>query len=54
MNAILPLGSVFGTPLAAFVSDRYGRRWAMTVGDLIMIAGAAIQTGSINSRYSAC
>ncbi|KAH8900914.1 general substrate transporter [Thozetella sp. PMI_491] len=48
MNAILPLGAVFGTPGAAWISDRYGRRWAMTVGDIIMIIGAAIQTGSIN------
>ncbi|KAH7039885.1 general substrate transporter [Microdochium trichocladiopsis] len=48
MNAILPLGAVFGIPLAAWVSDNYGRRWAMTVGDAIMIIGAIIQTASIN------
>ncbi|KAH8169687.1 sugar transporter domain-containing protein [Sarocladium implicatum] len=49
MNAILPLGAVFGTPLAAWVSDHYGRRWAMLVGDVIMIISAVIQTLSINT-----
>ncbi|CAG9991017.1 unnamed protein product [Clonostachys byssicola] len=50
MNAILPLGAVFGIPLAAYISDHYGRRWAMTAGDIIMIIGAIIQTSSINSE----
>ncbi|KXJ96351.1 general substrate transporter [Microdochium bolleyi] len=48
MNAILPLGAVFGIPLAAWISDHYGRRWAMSIGDIIMIIGAIIQTASIN------
>ena len=50
MNAILPLGAVFGIPLAAWISDNYGRRWAMTIGDIIMIVGAVIQTASVNSK----
>lgn len=50
LNAILPLGAVFGAFPAAYISDRWGRRWAMTVGDIIMIVGAALQTGSINSK----
>lgn len=50
MNAILPLGAVFGTPLAAWIPDRYGRRMAMLVGDVIMIISSIIQTVSINSK----
>ncbi|PVH98502.1 general substrate transporter [Periconia macrospinosa] len=48
MNAILPLGAVFGTWPAAWISDRYGRRWSMGIGDMIMIIGAIIQTASMN------
>lgn len=50
MNAILPLGAVFGTLPAAWVSDHYGRRMAMLVGDIIMILSSIIQTASINSQ----
>ncbi|KAH7323281.1 general substrate transporter [Stachybotrys elegans] len=48
MNAILPLGAVFATWPAAFLSDRYGRRISMAVGDIIVIIGAVIQTASMN------
>jgi MFS family permease len=50
MNAILPLGAVFGTIPAAWLSDHHGRRWAMAVGDVIVILSAIIQTASINSQ----
>ncbi|CAF3592852.1 unnamed protein product [Fusarium graminearum] len=49
MNAILPLGAVFGTVPAAWISDHYGRRWAMAVGDIIVILSTIIQTASINT-----
>ncbi|KAL2067678.1 hypothetical protein VTL71DRAFT_15774 [Oculimacula yallundae] len=49
MNAILPLGAVFGTIPAAFISDRWGRKWAMCVGDIIMILASAVQTASLNT-----
>ncbi|KXJ88658.1 general substrate transporter [Microdochium bolleyi] len=48
MNAILPLGAVFGTIPAAWISDHYGRRWTMLVGDVIMIISSIIQTFSVN------
>lgn len=53
MTAILPLGAVFGALPAAWVSDNHGRRWAMFVGDVIMILASAIQTASINSAFPA-
>ncbi|KAL5627116.1 hypothetical protein FOBRF1_001459 [Fusarium oxysporum] len=49
LNAILPLGAVFGTNPAAWLSDDYGRRWAMVVGDIIVILSTVIQTASINT-----
>lgn len=52
MNAILPLGAVFGTVPAAWISDHYGRRWAMAVGDIIVILSTVIQTASINSQFN--
>ncbi|KAF4417220.1 hexose transporter [Fusarium acutatum] len=49
MNAILPLGAVFGTIPAAWLSDHHGRRWAMAVGDVIVILSTVIQTARINT-----
>lgn len=51
MNAVLPLGAVFGAVPAAWVSDRYGRRCALVVGDVIMLAATALQTASLNGQY---
>ncbi|KAH6697372.1 general substrate transporter [Plectosphaerella plurivora] len=49
MNAVLPLGAVFGTYPAAWLSDKYGRRWAMCAGDVIMIIASIVQTASMNT-----
>ncbi|KAH6967150.1 hypothetical protein EDB82DRAFT_562962 [Fusarium venenatum] len=49
MNAILPLGAVFGTVPAAWISDHYGRRWAMVAGDIVVILSTILQTASINT-----
>lgn len=46
MSAIMALGSICSTPFAPWVADRFGRRWGITVGSLIMIAGAIIQCES--------
>ncbi|KAI8296385.1 Lactose permease [Colletotrichum sp. SAR11_240] len=46
MSAIMALGSICSTPIAPWVADRFGRRWGITVGSLIMIAGAIIQCES--------
>ncbi|EEU33403.1 uncharacterized protein NECHADRAFT_56714 [Fusarium vanettenii 77-13-4] len=48
MSAIMALGSICSTPLAPWVADRYGRRWGITIGSLIMIAGSVIQAVSVN------
>lgn len=48
MSAIMSLGSICSTPIAPWVADRFGRRWGITVGSLIMILGAILQCESIN------
>jgi hypothetical protein len=48
MSAIMSLGSVCSTPIAPWVADKYGRRWAITVGSCIMILGAILQCESQN------
>lgn len=46
MGAIMSLGSICSTPIAPWVADKYGRRWGITVGSIIMIIGAIIQCKS--------
>ncbi|KAL3466373.1 general substrate transporter [Aspergillus heterothallicus] len=46
MSASCPLGAILSTPFSAIISDRYGRRWSILIGSIIMIAGVAIQTAS--------
>lgn len=48
MSAIMSLGSVCSTPIAPWVADRFGRRWGITVGSIIMIIGAILQCESQN------
>ncbi|KAL4736073.1 major facilitator superfamily domain-containing protein [Aspergillus similis] len=48
MSASYPLGAILSTPFSAIISDRYGRRWSILIGSIIMIAGVAIQTASNN------
>ncbi|KAH7018458.1 lactose permease [Microdochium trichocladiopsis] len=48
MSAIMSLGSICSTPFAPWVADKYGRRWGITVGSIIMIAGAILQCESVN------
>ncbi|PGH21293.1 hypothetical protein AJ80_03343 [Polytolypa hystricis UAMH7299] len=37
------LGSVIAVPFAPWLNQRFGRRWSVMVGSLIMVAGAIIQ-----------
>ncbi|KAH7011014.1 general substrate transporter [Ilyonectria destructans] len=46
MSAIMSLGSICSTPVAPWVADRFGRRWGITVGSVIMIIGAILQCES--------
>lgn len=46
MSAIMSLGSICSTPIAPWVADKFGRRWGITVGSIIMIIGAILQCES--------
>ncbi|KAH6698456.1 general substrate transporter [Leptodontidium sp. MPI-SDFR-AT-0119] len=41
-------GAILGTIINMFTGDRWGRKWAITVGSFISCTGCALQAGSIN------
>ncbi|KFY43750.1 hypothetical protein V494_01818 [Pseudogymnoascus sp. VKM F-4513 (FW-928)] len=43
MSACYQLGSIFGVPVAPFLAQRYGRRWSIMAGSIIMVIGALLQ-----------
>ncbi|RSL58220.1 hypothetical protein CEP54_007864 [Fusarium duplospermum] len=43
VNSSYQLGSIFGVPLAPWFAHRYGRRWSIMLGSLIMVVGALLQ-----------
>lgn len=47
MSAILSLGAICSAPFAPMVADKFGRRWGITVGSIIMIVGAILQCESV-------
>ncbi|KAH8804449.1 general substrate transporter [Xylogone sp. PMI_703] len=48
LSASYPLGAIISTPVSAFISDRFGRRWSVFFGSLIMVVGVAVQSASQN------
>ncbi|KAG5730071.1 Lactose permease, partial [Termitomyces sp. T112] len=48
MSAMYSLGAILVLPIVPVVTDRLGRRHAISFGSLLMIIGAALQTGSQN------
>lgn len=45
-SAAYALGAIGSTPFSAIVSDRFGRRWSLFIGSLIMILGVILQSVS--------
>ncbi|KFY57269.1 hypothetical protein V496_06481 [Pseudogymnoascus sp. VKM F-4515 (FW-2607)] len=43
MSACYQLGSIFGVPVAPYVNQRWGRRWAIMIGSIVMCVGAILQ-----------
>lgn len=43
INSCYQLGSIFGVPIAPWFAQRYGRRWSIMAGSLIMVVGAILQ-----------
>ena len=43
VNTCYQLGSIFAVPVAPWFAQKYGRRWSIMLGSLIMVVGALIQ-----------
>ncbi|KAF4450124.1 hypothetical protein F53441_6723 [Fusarium austroafricanum] len=43
VNSCYQLGSIFAVPVAPWFAQKYGRRWSIMLGSLIMVFGAIIQ-----------
>ena len=54
MGAIYSLGAICAVPFVAFVTDTWGRRFAILFGSIIMIIGAALQTAAQNCTSLLC
>ncbi|TFK23548.1 hexose transporter [Coprinopsis marcescibilis] len=48
MSAIYSLGAIAAVPVVPFITDKFGRRFAIFFGSVIMVAGAILQTASQN------
>lgn len=48
INAIQALGTCAGLPLMAIITNKYGRKWSIYIGLLIICFGVGLQTGAGN------
>ncbi|KAH6879915.1 hexose transporter [Coprinopsis sp. MPI-PUGE-AT-0042] len=48
MGAIYSLGAICAVPFVAFITDTWGRRFAILFGSIIMVIGATLQTAAQN------
>ncbi|KAF3935020.1 hypothetical protein ABW20_dc0103466 [Dactylellina cionopaga] len=48
LSASYSLGAMLGLPFIPFISNRWGRRWTIVTGSVIMIIGAILQGASQN------
>ena len=46
------LGSILAVPVAPWVNNKYGRRWSIMLGSLIMCVGSIIQGFSQHGMHS--
>ncbi|KAH9939348.1 hexose transporter [Epithele typhae] len=46
LSALYSLGSICSLPFVPMVADRFGRRWSIIFGSIIMVIGAALQAAS--------
>ncbi|KAK5061615.1 hypothetical protein LTR84_008159 [Exophiala bonariae] len=46
MSASYPLGAILSTPFSAPISDKFGRRWTILIGSIIMVGGVIMQAAA--------
>lgn len=51
LSALYSLGSICSLPFVPYVTDKWGRKFAIAFGSVIMIIGAALQTSSQDCAY---
>jgi MFS family permease len=50
VSSCYQLGSIIGVPIAPWLNQRFGRRWSVMGGSLIMIFGALLQGFAVNGK----
>lgn len=50
VNSSYQLGSIFAVPIAPWFAQRYGRRWSIMLGSLIMVFGSLLQGFAQHSK----
>lgn len=50
-NSTLGLGGWFGALINGYFCDLFSRRWTLTIGAIICLAGTAVTTGAQNPSY---
>jgi MFS family permease len=43
ISSCYQLGSIFAVPIAPWANQKFGRRWCIMIGSLIMVVGALLQ-----------
>jgi MFS family permease len=43
VSSCYQLGSILGVPVAPYINQRFGRRWPIMGGSILMIIGSVIQ-----------
>lgn len=51
ISAAYSLGAILSLPLVPIINDRFGRRWSIALGSIVMIVGAIIQGFSQHGKY---
>lgn len=54
INGLYYAGGVFGAFIAGWVSNRWGRKLATTLGNILVLIAGAIMTGSVNPAMFIC
>jgi len=53
ISACYSLGSILGVPIAPWFNQKYGRRWSIMFGSIVMCIGAILQGFAQHSRLYA-
>lgn len=48
---MMNIGSVASIPLVPFCNDRWGRKFCIVLGSIIVVAGVILQTAAVNRKH---